>query len=366
MSKPNCLERVKRFFEFETGYGTFAKPWENIVYYFNQGNFIPHIMDRIKFRWFPKFGVVSKFPSHLDIELASACQMRCPMCYTTHMDNNKKGIMNFDLYKNIIDEAIKYNVYSVKLSWRGEPMLNKNLVEMIKYAKNAGICEVAMLTNGERMSPGLGIAISDAGLDWVSISFDGMKDTYDVIRAPAIFEETVEKVRKLRLYRDQMGRKKPLIRVQSVLSAIQDRADEFIALWDSIADKVNFISDQARDFEVKKMRHDPNYVCPTSWQRMSIDYEGVVHQCISDYNGYMIMGETKKESLYDIWHGEQFRKLRKWFKEHTYLKHCEACRYCTDNVTTETEEIYIKGKKMNVNVYKEITKIKDKIEMPKV
>lgn len=363
MKMKEIVKSVKRFFEFESGYGTFSTRWESFNYFLKQGNVIQHIIDRIKFRWFPKFGIVSNFPSHLDIELASACQMRCPMCYTTYMPPENKGVMSFELFKKIINEAVRLKTYSVKLSWRGEPMLNKDIIKMVMYAKNAGICEVAMLSNGERMTEQVAIELSDAGLDWISFSFDGMSDTYNVIRAPAVFEETLEKIRFLRRYRDQKGRTKPLIRVQSVLSAVKDRTDEFIKLWDGIADRVNFISDQARDYQLKEMHHDPYYVCPSPWQRMSIDYAGIVHQCISDYRGYFIIGDVKNDSLYNIWRGDNFKNLRRWFKEHTYLEHCQACLYCTDNVVTETEQISIKGRLVNVNVYKGITKIKDKLEV---
>ena len=361
MSQDTIFYKIKRFFEFESGYSTFSTWRERIGYFFRQGNIFLHVVDRVKFRWFPKFRVVSKFPTHLDIETASACQMRCPMCYTTYMDNEKKGIMRLDIFKRIIDEAVQHRVYSVKLSWRGEPMLNKNLIEMIRYAKNAGIKEVAMLSNAERMTPELSKGIIEAGLDWISFSFDGMADTYNIIRAPAIFEETVEKIRNLRILRDRMNRKKPLIRVQSVLSVIQERADEFLAIWDGIADMVNFISDQARDFELKEMYHDPNYSCPTMYQRMTINHEGKVHQCISDYAGSMIMGDIKEKTLYEIWHDTPFQNLRKWFTEHSALKNCEACRICTDNVFTQTDEMKVKGKVISIKVYKGIQKVKDQI-----
>ena len=74
------------------------------------------------------------------------------MCYTTYMKDHFKGIMKMDLYKKIIDEAAANNVYSIKLSWRGEPLLNPNLVEMIKYAKKKGIKDVAFLTNAELLT----------------------------------------------------------------------------------------------------------------------------------------------------------------------------------------------------------------------
>ena len=44
-----------------------------------------------------------------------------------------------NLYKKIVDEAAANNTFSIKLSWRGEPMLHPKLMEMIKYAKDKDI-----------------------------------------------------------------------------------------------------------------------------------------------------------------------------------------------------------------------------------
>ena len=120
--------------------GGFKKNWS---FFAKKSNIISHLIDRIKFQYYPKFLMSAAFPTHLEVEAASKCQMRCPMCYTTYMKDHFKGIMKMDLYKKIIDEAAANNTYSIKLSWRGEPLLNPNLVEMIKYAKKKGIKDVA-------------------------------------------------------------------------------------------------------------------------------------------------------------------------------------------------------------------------------
>ena len=39
--------------------------------------------------------------------------------------------------------------------------------------------------------------------------------------------------------------------------------------------------------------------------------------CAEDFNNEIILGDTRKESLYDIWNGEKYTRLR---KEHFDLK----------------------------------------------
>jgi radical SAM protein with 4Fe4S-binding SPASM domain len=122
---------------------------------------------------------------------------------------------------------------------------------------------------------------------------------------------------------------------------------------------VNFITDEARDFDIKEMAHDPEYVCPTPWQRMSIAYNGKVHQCITDYAGTLIIGDANVQSLLEIWQGEGFKVLRKRFREHTALDNCDACHYCSDNVPTEGRTIKVGDRLIKASKYKEIIDVVD-------
>ena len=66
------------------------------------------------------------------------------MCYTItdkFVSKITKGLMDFDLYKKVIDE-IAGKVDAVRLSLRGEPTMNKHYRQAIKYAKDKGIKEV--------------------------------------------------------------------------------------------------------------------------------------------------------------------------------------------------------------------------------
>jgi MoaA/NifB/PqqE/SkfB family radical SAM enzyme len=349
------LARLRKMFRFEPGY--FTMVGNPFLYFLKQGHVCAHIIDRIKFRIFPRLQIVSKYPTHIDIETASSCQMKCPMCYTTYLDNAKKGIMKFGIFKKIIDEAAKESVYSVRLSWRGEPLLNPRIVEMVKYAKNSGIKEVAMLSNAERLDKTMAEKLVDLDLDWISFSMDGSGEVYNSIRAPAKFEETVEKIRYMRHYRDKTGKSKPLIRVQSVLSAIKDDTEGFTKIWEGIADRVNSIADQARDFEIKEMNHDPNYLCPTPWERMTIGHDGKVHQCLSDYDRKHVHGDLETQSIYDVWHGKSFAALRRAFKLRKAVSNLPACQSCSMPVVTEERIIKLGNKKFPARRYKGISDI---------
>ena len=348
MFKDKLRSFARNYFRFENSYFTVGGWRKEFAYFLRMGNLHAHLVDRVKFRLFPKFGIVANFPSHLDIETASACQMRCPMCYTTYMDESLKGIMKYELYMKIIDEAVTLGIYSIKLSWRGEPLLNKHIVRMVEYAKAKGIKEVAFLSNAEFLTERTAEALVDAGLDWLSVSADGTGEIYNEIRRPAIFEETLARVEYMKRYRDSKGLSRPLLRVQSIMSAVENNPDDFKEAWSGIVDRMNIIADEARDFKEKNLQFDRYFVCAKPWQRMTIAYDGRVHQCISDYGAKNVIGDLNKSSLYEVWHGPKNEAVREAFRKHHYLEKNEPCNFCSYGVITERsrlkskDEMYIR------------------------
>ncbi|MFC2051133.1 radical SAM/SPASM domain-containing protein [Chloroflexota bacterium] len=306
----------------------------------------------MKWHLCPKLRITPNFPSHIDIEASSKCQLQCPMCGQRRMDAKMKGNMNFELYKRIIDECVARHVYSVKLSWRGEPVLNPDLFKMVKYAKDKGIKDVAFLTNVEGFDDDKVQELIESGVDWISCSVDGLYQTYDRIRYPAKFEDTVEKIKKIVEIRRKVNRQKPLVRIQTIFSAIKSDPAEYKNFWEPIVDKINFIADQIRQTAKKDFPTDRDFVCQSPWQRMCIDFDGRVTQCHSDYLEKNVLGDVKKQSLYEIWHGEPFKEVRKLHKTGRSLK-LAPCRECSYRGEMEEVTVDVDGKKQNILKYVE-------------
>jgi radical SAM protein with 4Fe4S-binding SPASM domain len=345
---------INNFFSLETNYFTIGGIKKSLIFFLRRENLFSHLIDRIRFHIYPKFLIAADFPTHLEVEVASKCQMKCPMCWTTYMSENIKGIMKMELYKKIIDEASKNKIFSVKLSWRGEPMLNPKLIEMIKYAKFKNIKSVAFLTNAELLTEKMSEEIIDSGCDWISVSADGTDDIYNKIRFPAKFEETLSKVAYLKKIRDEKKLKKPLIRVQSILTAVENDSEKFYNSWKNISDKINIIADQIRDFDVdeEKLEFDKYFICPKPFQRLAIAHDGKVHQCIADYTGHNILGDINYQTIKEVWDGEPNKKLRESFKNHTYYKINKACQQCSYGLVQEKGFLKTTINKLNLKVRK--------------
>ena len=77
-------------------------------------------------------------PMCVDIELAAICDLACPHCFREYILTPDK-IMNFNLYKKIIDQIRSTRRTVNKTNWRGEPLLNSKIDKYIEYAKSKGI-----------------------------------------------------------------------------------------------------------------------------------------------------------------------------------------------------------------------------------
>jgi MoaA/NifB/PqqE/SkfB family radical SAM enzyme len=335
----------------ERDYNRVTGPLQALAYELKRGNLLPHLVDRAKWNIAPKLHHVVGFPTHVDIEAAVSCQMRCPMCRRRQMPREMlHGIMDMGLYRKIIDECAERGVYSVKLSWRGEPLLNPRICDMVRYAKEKGIRDVAFLTNGERLTGELAAGLIDAGLDWISISVDGTGATYEKIRYPSTYPGIVEKITALKEIRDRQGRAKPLIRVQTIYGAIRENPREYFEFWEKVADKVYIIADQFRA-TTDRFPQDRDYACLEPWRRVVIGWNGLVPQCICDYDDANPLGDVNTESIHAIWHGKRFNELREaLLRGDLFMNH--VCGDCHDTGIMYEKKIRIGDREMLIGLYK--------------
>ena len=78
--------------------------------------------------------VVKGRPYIAQIEPINVCQLKCPTC-PTGLENNPDPVGNMPLsdFKKVIDQLKDY-LYEVLLFGFGEPLLHKDIYEMIHYA----------------------------------------------------------------------------------------------------------------------------------------------------------------------------------------------------------------------------------------
>lgn len=244
------------------------------------------------------------FPLHLDIEVTSTCNLKCPFCATTY-SKFKSGFMEWETVKKILDEAGEKGLYACKFNFRGEPLLHKDLGRFIGYAKKKGIIDVFFNTNAVLLTEDKAKMLIDSGLDRLTVSFEGFDKTlYEKNRIGAKFEEVVANVVRLRNMRERLGGKNPKIRIQAVLiPELKDRLSEYVSFWKDKVDQVSYNDmEPSVDSVCKKIKCvKSSWICPFPYQRMTIMWDGSVTVCKNDYYGKLILGNIEFDSIEKYW-----------------------------------------------------------------
>lgn len=284
--------------------------------------------------------IVSDYPLLVDIELSSLCNLKCPMCYTI-TDKFKEQVnatrMEWDLYTRIIDE-IGGKVPAIRLSLRGEATLHRKFVEAVRYAKEHGIKEVSMLTHGGKLTPDYFRQIAEAGIDWITISADGIGATYEEIRKPLKFADLLEKLKAIKAMKAANGWPRPVIKVQGIWPAIKENPQAYYDTFEPITDLVAFnplIDYLGNDSHIEYLE---NFSCPQQYQRLVIGADGRVMKCSNDEENREVIGDLKRETVHQIWHGEKMQQVRELHKRPRGFMESAVCRRCYLPRLTQDEE----------------------------
>src|SRR5574344_1450806 len=119
------------------------------------------------------------------------CNFKCNYCIQamSYFELEKKGfkkdVMSFDTYKKAIDDIKQYDdkLKALIFAGHGEPLLHKDIVAMVKYAKEKDIANrIEITTNGVLLKKEISDGLIDAGLDRLKISIQGTtKEKYQDI-----------------------------------------------------------------------------------------------------------------------------------------------------------------------------------------
>ncbi|HON56241.1 MAG TPA: glycosyltransferase, partial [bacterium] len=133
-------------------------------------------------------------PKKLTICPGSICNFECPLCPVGMKDNGRpKKLLDFKLLKKIIDELAD-TLEAIDLYNWGEPFLNPDLPEMIRYIKFANPkIHIVVSTNGSINNEEFLEKIITSGLDELWFSIDGAdQQSLEIYRRKSNFSNVLK------------------------------------------------------------------------------------------------------------------------------------------------------------------------------
>lgn len=322
--------------------------------------------------------VVRTLPLHFQLEPARGCNLRCRMCQVPDYTPDQWKNMSLEQFKLIFDQIQPTNV---ALSGSGEPFLNPELLDIVRYAK-AGHASVLTTTNFTLCTKKLE-EIVRSGLDLIKISLDATTpETYQKVRGVDRFDLIVRDLEELQAVKKRLGSATPYVRLQFVLQAdnlgeieemvelahrlransvyfqpletllIPDRKEELTrgVQFEDLKRRLETARDRAaahkistnagvlvrslpsyfRKYEPGIPPKPPSRVCLLPWFSLYITVDGNVRPCCSFGEGEtFVLGNLFKQSFAEIWNGPAYQELRRHAVE------CRlgytVCRNCIPN-----------------------------------
>jgi radical SAM protein with 4Fe4S-binding SPASM domain len=283
---------------------------------------------------------LSPLPVELMIEPVNACNLSCPTCPTGQGALNRpRRAMTLPEFKKIVDGL---NGASCRFFlWNyGEPLLNRDLPEMVRYAGAAGIsCRVS--TNGELLvSQELCRELVASGLEHLIVCVDGADaETHARFRRGSDYAAVIAGLRNLFSVRRAAGSSVPAVELQFLVMRHNARqrhrmralARELGA--DIYSEKAVGIDCNAPEFQrlaaelvpedtnlgVFSRRSDGAYAlkgelrngCRRLVSSAVINSDGSVVPCCYDLRSEHVMGNVFEQGLAAIWAGEKYEALRR-------------------------------------------------------
>lgn len=295
------------------------------------------------------------FPTILQMEPTSHCNLRCRVCPVTTGMDRPSGDMDEGLFKKTVDELVDYLLLILFWDW-GEPFLNPNVYEMIRYARSRGI-KVMSTTNGHLFaSKDHAQNVVQSGLDVLVFSVDGItQETYQHYRSVGKLESVIEGIRRVVAEKKSLKSKTPLVNFRFIVMrhnegeipylkefarslgvdaltlrkfyAIPNRREERIeakqALMPSQA-KFQLPEHSQEDQRPMRIAKNP---CKTLWNCPTIHWDGTVCSCFADFNEERRLGFLGLQPFKEIWDGQVFRNLRRNFRK--AWQELPLCRECS-------------------------------------
>lgn len=296
-------------------------------------------------RWLKTRGEL--FPSVVQVQTVNRCNATCRMCpYPTTWALEPREVMTDALYRKIVDEcANSIELHDFVPMAQNEPLLDPKLSQRIAAFRTRAQPHqmIELVTNGSALTPARFQALSEAGLDLMTISVNANSEqTYGKVMAGLSWSRLVTLLETLQ----QRGSKQINVYLRYVIQ--RENAHEvhgFVQRWQQhfnlmLYDVNNRAGAVENYAEIATAKHGltrrfrrwlgPRLfkVCPYVFGVMAIMQNGDVLLCGNDWHVREVVGNVQGASLREIYNSPRMKEVRELMVQGRYDE-IPACRHCS-------------------------------------
>ena len=163
-------------------------------------------------------------PFELQFPMTYNCNLFCKFCLIgqrrcTHQERKEYSEISGEKWLKIVEQAGEMGVKKIDIAGGGEPFFSENPIEVLKKIKSEGIFGT-LITNGTLLKEQDLRTLVDVEYDSIGFSIDSpYAKGHDYIRGgKGIFKRAVDSIKTLKHYKNETGKRRPRITINTVLT----------------------------------------------------------------------------------------------------------------------------------------------------
>ncbi len=287
-------------------------------------------------------------------EVSTRCNYNCIICPHDTM-NRAKETMSLELFKQLFDkvfqETQQYN--TITFSGMGEALLDETLPEKIAYAKKCkSDLNILILTNGSKLTLEKFQQLSALGVTSFRVSFYGVDATsYSTVHGLQK-NNMFERVRDALVDISKIKTKTELLLTYNVVDKNDEKTtQEWIDFW---KDKVDLIEvwrphNWATSKDYRSIQEEKLTTCGRPFKGpLQIQVDGTINMCCFDFDGQLLLGDLKTQTLEEIFSSPMFEKIKACHQSGNYEDSGLICENC-DQRNVDKSDVMVYNTRFDPN-----------------
>jgi hypothetical protein len=247
-----------------------------------------------------------EFPRHIFIETTANCNLSCEFCPR----EKRKEDMDFELFKEIINECSEYGPRSFSLHLFGEPLLYPHILEAISYIKKKNKKHTVLLTTNGTLLNRFADQLVDLKVDkiiWTWRRNNFTDHTKEIMWKHGLIRLLIEETPKEEF---DTWSKYPNVEVKHLHN------------YGGQIDTTKWGLDNSNEMVATGSR----YPCYHLWLAPAIRWNGDITICCNDPNGVESIGRYSDNfKLSDFWRSGSLEAIRSSHLNGQYKGLCAGC-----------------------------------------
>ncbi len=287
---------------------------------------------------------VYNLPIAIHVETSSKCNLSCLFCDRGQGNIDRTAaIMTFTDFQKIITKLPK-SIYWITLYFQGEPLLDKTIIEKIKYLR-ANNYYVEISTNAQNIDKEMASALVESGLNRIIISMDGISQkTYEKYRINGKINNVFEAINNLLESKKKSNKKNPKIIIQCIVfKHNESEINQFKKMMKKLKLKTRIKSAQLESKSIDYLPTNDRYSryniinnrlqrkkrlprpCYRLWKEIILLQNGQIAICCHDKNGELINETWHNKTIKEIWSSQELNVIRQRTLISNDLEICKNC-----------------------------------------